>query len=101
MNRIVGGTSGLALASYLLHCQEDIEKILWVSLTPATYANSPKIIYITILICFSVFIIGALLEFLRKIICKFLKIDKSFINATSKGYAAIEQLLKIEVNKNV
>lgn len=101
MNKIVGSISGLALASYLLHCQEDIEKLLWASITPATYANSAKIIYITILICFSVFIIGALLELLRKSICKFLKIDKSFINATSKGYAAIEQLLKIEVNKDV
>ena len=94
MNKVVGSISGLALASYLLHCQEDIEKVLWIGLTPATYANSAKIIYISILICVSVFIIGALLELLRKDIYKFLKIDKSFINATSKGYAAIEHLLK-------
>lgn len=101
MNKIVGSISGLALASYLLHCQEDIEEILWTGLTPSTYANSAKIIYITILICVSVFIIGALLELLRKNIYIFLKIDKSFINATNKGYAAIEQILKIEVNKDV
>ena len=74
--------------------EEDIEKILWTGLTPAAYANSAKIIYSSILICVSVFIIGALLELLRKDIYKFLKIDKSFINATSKGYAAIEHLLK-------
>lgn len=101
MIKIVASISGLALASYFLHCQEDIEEILWTGLTPATYANSAKIIYITILLCVSVFIIGALLELLRKNIYKFLKIDKSFINATSKGYAAIEQLLIIEVNEDV
>lgn len=101
MNKIVGSISGLALASYLLHCQEDIEKILWASLAPAAYADSAKIIYISILICFSLFIISALLELVRRRAFKFLKIDKRFVHATSKCYGGIEQVLKIEVNKDV
>ena len=94
MTKIVGSISGLALASYLLHCQEDIEKLLWSGVNPAAYANSVKIIYVTIVICMSVFIIGMLLEIFRKYICRCLKIDKNFVEATSKGYAVIEQLLR-------
>lgn len=94
MAKIVGSISGLALASYLLHCQEDIEKLLWSGVNPAAYANTVEIIYVTIVICISVFIIGMLMEILRKYICRCLKIDKNFAEATSKGYAVIERLLR-------
>lgn len=94
MAKIVGSISGLALASYLLHCQEDIEKLLWTGVNPAAYANSVRIIYVTIVICITVFIIGVLLEIVWEYICRILKIDKYFVEATSKGYVVIEQLLR-------
>lgn len=94
MAKIVGSISGLALASYLLHCQEDIEKLLWSGVNPAAYANSVKIIYVTIVICITVFIIGVLLESAWEYICRVLKIDKNFAEATGKGYVVIERLLR-------
>ena len=94
MAKIVGSISGLALASYLLHCQEDIEKLLWPGVNPAAYANSARIIYVTIVICITVFIIGVLLESAWEYICRVLKIDKNFAEATGKGYVVIERLLR-------
>ena len=63
-------------------------------MNPAAYANSVRIIYVTIVICITVFIIGVLLEIVWKYICRILKIDKNFVEATSKGYAVIERLLR-------
>lgn len=94
MTKIVGSISRFALASYLLLCQEDIEKLLWSGVNPAAYANSVKIIYVTIVICITVFIIGVLLESAWEYICRVLKIDKNFAEATSKGYVVIERILR-------
>lgn len=69
IERYVGRISQIILASYLLHCQEDIEKILWEYVHPLSYANSSKIIFATINIVLGVIFISAVLEILRKKVC--------------------------------
>ena len=92
--KTIGCISGLALASYLLHCQEDIEKHLWVNANPAAYANSGKIILVAAVICITVFITGSILEYMRKKVCKLMKIDKWFAGTMSRGYLLLETFLK-------
>ena len=85
--------SGCALASYLLHCQEDIELLLWNKIHPSTYANSLNILFIIIFICFGVFSVSIILEFTRKKIFGLLKIDKFFIFVFSKIFTKVEKLI--------
>lgn len=101
ISKIVGSISSLSLASYLLHCQEDIEKILWLKLNLEVYTNSMQIIYVTILICISIFGVGILLEFVRKNLCRFLKIDKFFVSMIDKCYMVLVWLLGEKGNKDV
>lgn len=101
LEKTVASISRLALASYLLHCQEDIEKILWLKLNPSAYSNSVNIIFITVLLCIAVFVIGILLEAIRKKLCSLLKIDKGFVGVVCKGYSLLENALKEKASENV
>lgn len=91
--------SSVMLSSYLLHCQEDIEKILWSTVHPSNYANSSRIIFATINIIIGVLIVSAILEILREKVCKALRIDKKFVKLTDSIFCCIERLLQIERSK--
>ena len=58
----------LSLASYLFHCQEDIDVFLWELIKPWMYSNSISIIIVYFLILLGVFVIGISLEKIR-IVC--------------------------------
>lgn len=98
MKKAVASISALALASYLLHCQEDIEKLLWSKVHPSSYANSIEIVFVALVIICSVFCISLLLELLRKKLCKILHIDKKFVCLTDNVFIWCENVLKIERN---
>ena len=62
--------AGLSLASYLLHCQEDVESVLWSFTKPYEYANSSKVIIVWLVMTAGIYIVAVVLEFLRKkIVC--------------------------------
>lgn len=75
----------LSLASYLFHCQEDIEKILWNITRPYEYANSPQIIVVWCSIVGCIMVAGVTLEVIRK---KIVSIN-SFEDKLSDGVANI------------
>lgn len=96
MKKIVARLSSLALASYLLHCQEDIEKIIWNGVHPASYANGIEIVYISFAIIIVVLFISMVLEFLRKNICRVTGIDKKLVILTDNIFQRFEKLLRIK-----
>lgn len=99
LHKAIAGISTLALASYLLHCDEDIEKIIWTKINPAGYANSIKIVIVAIAIVMGILISSIVLEIVRKKICKILGIDKKFVSLTNKIYEWFLKLLQIERSK--
>lgn len=68
----------LSLASYLLHCQEDIESVLWSTVRPYDYANSAKIIIVWLCLTAGIFLAGIGLEFIRKKIVTITGFEKWF-----------------------
>lgn len=96
LKKPISKLSGLALASYLLHCQEDIEKILWIKANPSIYANSTSIILYIAVMGLGIFVIGIVLEFIRKNICRVLRIDQGFSTLMSSIYEKFEKFLKRE-----
>ena len=93
MKKIVGKVSSVALASYLFHCQEDIEILLWNGIHPSSYANSILVIVISIIIILFVFCIACCLEIMRKKICKKIKIDDNFKMFIASIAAKLEDIL--------
>lgn len=76
--KFVGKISNVALASYLFHCQEDIDKVIWIKINPSTHANDISILYVSLFLILFIFITGCLIEFIRKKICKKFKIDMCY-----------------------
>lgn len=98
MKRFVECISPVILASYLLHCQEDIEKILWIKIHPSCYANSSEIIFVAIVIVVAVIFVSIILETLRKKICQIFHIDKKFAELIEIVFDQLEQIFQIERN---
>lgn len=91
--------SPVILASYLLHCQEDIEKILWRAIHPSSYANSSRIFFVSTAIIIGILIIAVILETLRKRVCKVFHINEKFVKITDAVFGFIERILQVERNK--
>lgn len=99
MKKNVTKISSVILASYLLHCQEDIETILWNGIHPASYANSSKLALVAIGIIFGVLILSIMSETLRKKVSKILQIERKFIKITDVAYLRLEKILQVERNE--
>lgn len=72
---VVSKIASISMASYLLHCQEDIESILWEKLTLWQYAQSPRIVVWYLGVLSAIFICGICIEFVRLNINRLIKID--------------------------
>lgn len=67
---IISYIATLSLASYLLHCQNDVESVLWSTLNPSQYANDYRIVIVYIILIVLILSISMLLEGLRRIVFK-------------------------------
>lgn len=74
--KIIVSTSGLSLASYMFHCQEDISSVLWSNLEPWKYANSPMIIIVFLITIMAIYIVSILTEFIRNKIVGMARLDE-------------------------
>ena len=64
--KIITALSGLSLASYIFHCQPDIEMILWKVLEPSKFANSIMLIPLACCIVLEVYFTAVVIEYIRK-----------------------------------
>lgn len=93
--KVIGKISALSLAAYLLHCQEDIDAVLWSSLKLWNYANSVYIIPILIATVSAVFLCSIVIERIRLICVGKIgveeKITKRLIELSKKLLAKVEK----------
>lgn len=66
LQRIVTWFAGLSMASYILHCQADVDKFLWKTVNPSQYANSLTLIPVYVAVVLSVFFLAVAIEYCRK-----------------------------------
>lgn len=68
--KFISSMSALSLASYMFHCQEDIESVLWSNLKPWEYANSSKILIVFLITIIVLYTVSVLIEFFRSKVVK-------------------------------
>lgn len=93
VSKIICTISNVSLSSYLFHCQEDFEKILWNKMNPSSHANDISILWVSLFLILFIFITGCLMEFVRKKFCKKFKIDIYVINLVNKITLHLESFL--------
>ena len=91
---LVGSISNVILASYLLHCQEDIEIIMWEYIHPSSYANSISIVFVTFYIVAGILLTSIVLEQIRKKVCKLLRVDKVMSQILAVVFKYAERVLQ-------
>lgn len=64
--KVITAFSGLSLASYILHCQPDIEMIIWKVSEPSKYASSILLIPLAICIVLAIYFTAIGVEYVRK-----------------------------------
>lgn len=78
LSKIIAFLSGLSLAVYIFHCQEDISPFIWTLLQPSKLANSWNIIPLFIVTVIGVYILSISIEFVREKF--FAQLENRFIN---------------------
>lgn len=74
--KIIADISGLSLASYMFHCQEDINSVLWSNLKPWEYANSSMIIIVFLVTVVALYTVSILIEFVRNMVVGMTGLDE-------------------------
>jgi len=72
---IIAKIASLSMASYLFHCQEDLDTAIWEYIKPWQYANSSRILIVYLLTIVFLYVIAILIEQVRNTI--FGKIESS------------------------
>ncbi len=73
----------LTLASYLFHCQEDMDSFIWKTIAPWKYANSNRLIFVYLASVLGIFLASIILERIR--IAVFGGVNNKIISACSKN----------------
>lgn len=91
--KVIASISALSLASYMLHCQEDIESVLWSNLKPWEYANCPTIILVFMTTVITLFVASIIAEFVRNKITKLIRLDIKIMDLADNIYIKIIKAL--------
>lgn len=93
LRKAIVSISGLSLASYMFHCQEDIESVLWSNLRPWKYANCPTIILVFLATVMTLFIVSIITEFVRNKVVKITGLEIKIVNLMDNIYIKIMKAL--------
>lgn len=99
--RIISAVAPLAFGVYLIHDNRFVRPILWESLNPAAYAESPWLLLYMALCVIGIFAICCVIEKLRQIIFTQCRINALVKNWSDKVQSAVLQRLETNrKNKN-
>lgn len=99
--RIISAVAPLAFGVYLIHDNRFVRPILWESLNPAAYAESPWLFLYMALCVIGIFAICCVIEKLRQIIFTQCRINALVKNWSDKVQSAVLQRLETNrKNKN-
>lgn len=79
MKKVISVLGPLSMSSYIMHGQEDIEKVLWEFVKPYNYSNSSMIIGVWILLALGVFVAGSMIEYIRRKISQISRCQQNFV----------------------
>ena len=78
ISSVINIVAGLSMSSYLLHCQTDVESVLWETLNLTQYANSLKIIIVYAIVIGGIYFSALIIEYLRNKLVKICDFDNKF-----------------------
>lgn len=87
--------SKLSIASYLFHCQEDIEKLIWTRLKPWEYANTYVIVTLFFGTILVLYLISITFESVRVKLGKIKNIENCLVNTLSSTIIRILKNYKL------
>ncbi len=91
--KVIGSLSALSLASYMFHCQEDIESVLWSNLKPWEYANCPTIILVFLATIVTLFVVSVIIGFVRNKVARFIGLDIKIMGLVDSIYMKVVKIL--------
>ena len=93
LSKIVSFYAPLSFAVYLIHEQPELRPILWGTLHPSTYANSPWLLLHFLVSLFGIFVICSLVEYVRLWLFQVLHIDRCINSISEKTRSMTESIL--------
>lgn len=80
INKSIYFLSGLSLAAYIFHCQEDIGHFIWSNLRPDLSANSVSIIPLFFITVVGIYFVSITIEYIRRSLLAVGNIEKKLIS---------------------
>ena len=91
---LIGFFAPLTYGVYLIHEHRDLRDPIWNTLKPWEYARSPKLFWMLPATVVSLFLICALLEYVRRLISRLFRIPKLFGAASDKLCSVFRRLMQ-------